>query len=102
MTKFIEQVQNKEEILRDSGLLLGRLGLGLSMAFAHGLGKLQNFSAVTPNFPDPLGVGSSLSLGLAVFAEFACGLLLALGLGTRIVLTQLIAMQRFRYLYTLT
>ena len=35
-------------------------------------------------FPDPLGVGSTLSLGLIIFAEFFCSALIILGLFTRL------------------
>lgn len=66
------------------GALLGlRLWLGLTMALNHGLGKLTGFSEMAGKFPDPIGLGSTPSLALAVFAEFFCALLLAAGLVTR-------------------
>ena len=34
--------------------------------------EMDEFSAMSESFPDPLGVGSTLSLGLAVFAEVFC------------------------------
>ena len=34
-------------------------------------------------FPDPLGVGTSASLALAIFAEVGCAVLIAAGLFTR-------------------
>ena len=77
-------------LCRDLGLLLGRLGLGFFIAFGHGLGKLQNYSAYAATFPDPLGVGSEISMGLAIFAELACGILVAVGALTRIALSQLV------------
>lgn len=77
--------------LGDVGLLVMRLGFGLSMMLGHGLGKLQGYSAGAATFPDPLGVGNQLSMTLAVFAEFFCSALLILGLATRLALTQLIA-----------
>ena len=40
--------------------------------------------------PSVFGLGSSISLGLAVFAEFFCALALILGLGSRLVLIPLI------------
>jgi len=61
------------------GLLILRTGTGLTMAFGHGMGKLTSFGVRAANFPDPLGVGSSLSMGLTVFAEFFCALALVLG-----------------------
>jgi putative oxidoreductase len=65
------------------GLLILRLGAGSFMAFGHGLTKLRAFSKLSAIFPDPLGIGSVASLGLATGAEFLAALLLALGLFTR-------------------
>lgn len=69
-------------MLQNLGLLFFRVALSMLM-LVHGWPKLMNFSAKAANFPDPLGVGSSLSLGMTVFAEFFCSLLIILGLGTR-------------------
>jgi putative oxidoreductase len=76
--------------LRDFGLLALRLWLGLSMLILHGWGKFQGFAEASKSFPDPLGVGSPVSLALAVFAEVVCAALLALGLATRLALILLI------------
>lgn len=65
------------------GLLILRLGFGATMAFRHGLPKLLDFSNQMHSFPDPLGVGSTLSLGLTVSAEFLCAVLVAVGIFTR-------------------
>jgi putative oxidoreductase len=65
-------------------LLALRLWLGLSMVLIHGLGKLKQFSEMAPKFPDPLGIGHPASLGLAVFAEVGCSVLIILGLFTRL------------------
>lgn len=70
-------------MLHDSALLLSRLLFGATMLIAHGLPKLMSFSQRMNTFPDPLGVGNSLSLGLTIFAEVLCAGLLALGLFTR-------------------
>jgi putative oxidoreductase len=69
--------------LDDVSLLLLRLTFGLSMLFAHGWRKWENYDTLSQTFPDPLGVGSALSVGLAVFAEVVCAALLTLGLFTR-------------------
>lgn len=74
----------------DLGLLVLRLGLGLIMAFSHGWGKLIGFADKSAVFSDPLGVGSVVSLGLTVFAEFFCALAVALGLFTRAAVIPLI------------
>jgi putative oxidoreductase len=75
---------------KDIGLLVLRLTFGLTMLLSHGQGKLLNFSSLMNSFPDPLGIGNSLSLGLAIGAEVGCALLLALGLFTRWVSIPLI------------
>lgn len=67
----------------DVALLVLRLWLGLSLLILHGSGKLTGFSQMSGNFPDPLGVGSTASLALAVFAEVLCAALLVIGLFTR-------------------
>ena len=66
------------------GLLLLRVGVGLTMALGHGWGKLQSFGELATKFPDPLGIGSRLSLMGAIGGELVCPLLVALGLGTRL------------------
>lgn len=68
----------------DLGLLVLRLFFGLEMAFAHGLPKLQKVIAGDMTFADPLGIGMGISLVLAVFGEFICGLLIAVGFFTRL------------------
>ena len=45
--------EETQELGKDIGLLLGRIGFGLFMAFGHGLGKLQNYSVYSSKFPDP-------------------------------------------------
>ena len=58
----------------------------------HGLGKWQMLmsGADTSQFPDPLGVGHSTSLGLAVFAQVVCSGLLFIGFATRLAVVPLI------------
>ena len=38
----------------------------------HGIAKLNDFTALSAVFPDPLGLGSRISLVLAIFAELFC------------------------------
>jgi putative oxidoreductase len=73
----------------DFGLLIFRVGAGLSL-MTHGWPKLQNFSERASKFADPFGIGPEISLGLVVFAEFFCSLLLAIGLYARLALIPLI------------
>lgn len=64
-------------------LLLLRAGVA-GLMLTHGFPKLQMLlNGGEIQFPDPLGVGSTLSLLLAVFAEAFCAVLLFLGLATR-------------------
>lgn len=85
-----------QSLLNDIGILILRILAGGTMALAHGWGKLINFSDKSATFPDPIGLGSSLSLGLAVFAEFFCAILIVMGVLTRlasipVLITMLVA-----------
>lgn len=63
--------------------LILRVVFGLLM-LPHGWDKLSHFAEKKYKFMNFLGLGSSLSLGLATFAEFFCSILLILGLFTRL------------------
>lgn len=73
-------------------MLILRLVFGGFMLVGHGWGKLMNFEAIVESgrFLDFMGLGSRVSLGLAVFAEVVCAGLVALGLFTRASLVPLI------------
>ena len=58
---------------------------------SHGYDKLIHFSTYQQKFMNFLGMGSTMSLALAVFAEFFCGLFIILGLFTRLASIPLIA-----------
>lgn len=60
------------------------------MLFAHGLPKLMGFSEKAAMFPDPIGLGSQVSLGLAIFAEVFCAAAVVLGLWTRFTVIPLL------------
>jgi putative oxidoreductase len=64
-------------------LLVLRLWIGFSMLINHGVEKLTTFGDTAPNFPDPLGIGHTASLALAVLAECFVSLLLIFGAVTR-------------------
>ncbi len=68
----------------DLALLVLRLWFGLAMVLLHGWPKLATFSSLAGSFPDPLGVGSQVSLILAICGEVLCPVLLVLGLFTRL------------------
>lgn len=69
--------------LNDIGLLILRVGFGCLM-LVHGFQKVGKFSELTDKFPDPLGMGSQLSLISAIGSEVGCSILLIIGLGTRL------------------
>lgn len=70
--------------------LVLRLVLGLSMCINHGYGKLVNFADRKDQFVDFLGMGSTTTLALVVFAEFFCSIFIAIGLFTRFTVIPLI------------
>ena len=71
------------------GLLLIRLTLG-GLMIPHGYKKLMNFAAKSAEFTDPFGIGHPVSMGLAIFAEFFCAILVMIGLMTRLACIPLI------------
>lgn len=80
----------------DLGLLILRVWFGLEMAFMHGWPKLMKVINGDMTFADPLGLGMGVSLVLAVFGEFICGILIAAGFFTRLacipfIITMLVA-----------
>lgn len=72
------------------GLFLVRFGFGFIMLFGHGWPKWMNYSLMESSFPDPLGIGNSLSLLMVIFAEVVGSLLLMAGLFTRLALLPLV------------
>lgn len=65
-------------------LMLLRLAVGILM-LTHGIGKFSTLFGGGPvQFPDPIGLGATASLSLAVFSEVFCSILLILGIGTRL------------------
>lgn len=70
-------------------LLILRLAAGGLMVF-HGMGKFADLLAGKDQFYDFIGLGPVVSLGLAVFAEFFCAILVLVGLYTRLACIPLI------------
>lgn len=73
----------------NAAMLLLRLGVGIMM-MEHGYQKLVHFGEYQQKFMNFLGLGSTFSLALVVFAEFFCSLFLILGLFTRLAAIPLI------------
>jgi putative oxidoreductase len=67
----------------DLAALLLRLILG-GLFIYHGVQKIEGYDKFLPMFGDVIGIGSKLSFNLVIFAEFFCGLLVLLGLFTRL------------------
>ena len=42
------------------------------LLLSHGIAKVDDFAALSEVFPDPLGLGSRISLTLAIFGELFC------------------------------
>lgn len=83
MKKFIFK-PGKYPFSINLALLFLRLSVGLLM-LRHGLEKFANLIGDDPiSFPDPIGFGVSVSLGLAVFAEMLCSIFLIFGFATRL------------------
>jgi putative oxidoreductase len=86
----------KNNSLSDLGLLLVRLLAG-GMMLTHGLPKFDRLFGEGPvKFADPFGLGSEISLGLVLFAEVGCSILVMLGFKTRwatipLMITMLVA-----------
>ena len=72
-----------KDLLRDVGLLVLRVGVGVMMIVGHGYPKWLHYAEKAGSFPDPLGVGAGTSLSLAIFAELVCSALVVVGLATR-------------------
>lgn len=69
----------------DISLLILRLAFGGLMIINHGWRKLDKLLAGGEiKFADPLGIGTELSLQLAVLGEVVCAALITVGLFTRL------------------
>ena len=54
-------------------LLIARIVFGI-LLMNHGIQKWSNFQELSTAFPDPIGLGSSISLSLAIFGELVCSM----------------------------
>src|SRR5690606_522501 len=108
ISHFLHSKNNMDKIFKtefelkqvDLILLIIRIGVATLM-LTHGLPKLQMlFGGGEIQFPGILGLSPALSLGLAVFAEVLCSVLIFIGLGTRLasiplIITMLVAVFMF-------
>ena len=92
---MIRKVMNARA-MPDLAALVLRVAFGGLMALNHGWPKLSGFAGKADTFASFLPLPSPVSLGLAVFAELVCALLIVAGLATRLavvpaVVTMLVA-----------
>src|SRR5689334_21967428 len=81
---------NKAAATTDIALLVARVGIAALM-LTHGIPKMMMlFSGAPVQFPPVMGLSAELSLGLAVFAEVFCSILLLAGFATRLATIPLI------------
>ncbi|MDG2449762.1 MAG: DoxX family protein [Saprospiraceae bacterium] len=80
---FLKNLYSTKVMNSDWVALLLRV-IGGGFMLTHGYPKFQKLLSGNFEFGDPLGLGVGPSLFLTVFAEFFCGLLLLVGLGTRL------------------
>jgi putative oxidoreductase len=86
MKQLTKNIFNAEDYSNNVNiaLLILRLVVGAFM-LTHGWGKMEIiFSGEPIRFADPIGVGATASIALAVFAEVLCSILLIIGLGSRL------------------
>lgn len=70
-------------------LLIVRIIFGI-LLMNHGIEKWANYQELSSVFPDPLGIGSPISLGLAIFGEMACSMAFILGIFYRLAMIPMI------------
>lgn len=80
---------------KPDGTAMSLLILALRIVFgvllmSHGVQKWANFSAMSDSFPDPLGIGSQLSLILAIFGEMVCSIAFIFGFLYRLAMIPMI------------
>jgi putative oxidoreductase len=79
-------------------LLTLRLFFGF-LFLMHGIDKLANFEVLSYSFPDPLGMGSHLSLVLVILAEVFCALTFICGFLFRISLLPMLFAMFIAFFY---
>lgn len=72
-------------------LLFMRVSGALLLLQVHGLPKLLHWQSELQRIEDPFGLGAPLTLGLAVFAEVLCPLLLIAGVFARLACLPILA-----------
>lgn len=73
----------KSPLLKDIGLAFFRIVIS-AMMLTHGLTKFQKLISGNFEFGNPIGIGATPSLFLAVIGEFICPILIIIGFKTRL------------------
>ncbi|MDB4264498.1 DoxX family protein [bacterium] len=73
----------KSPLLKDIGLAFFRIAIS-AMMLTHGLTKFQKLISGNFEFRNPIGIGATPSLFLAVIGEFICPILIIIGFKTRL------------------
>ncbi|WP_339839586.1 DoxX family protein [uncultured Maribacter sp.] len=73
----------KSPLFKDIGLAFFRISIS-AMMLTHGLPKFQKLISGNFEFGDPMGIGATPSLFLAVIGEFICPILIIIGFKTRL------------------
>ena len=60
-----------------------RLWLGFALFIRHGLEKITGFTGMAAHFPDPLHIGRTPTLMVALMSDAICSILVMLGFATR-------------------
>jgi len=81
--------------MKPDGMAISLFLLSLRILFGvllltHGIQKWNNFAEISSTFPDPLGIGNQVSMGLAIFAELTCSIGFIFGALYRLVLIPMI------------
>ena len=83
-----DNVLSTSNTYNDVGLLIMRVVVGGSLVLKHGVEKAFDFHTMATNsrlpFPDPIHIGVVPSLVIALLSDFICGILVIMGLGTRV------------------
>lgn len=79
-------------------LLCLRLFFGL-MLIMHGLEKLYNYTELCFVFPDPIGIGSEVSLILAIFAEMFCSIAFIFGALYRLTMIPMLVVMSIAFFH---
>ena len=77
-------------------LLYLRVVFGL-LFMLHGIDKLENFASLSYAFPSIAGLGSRLSLIMAIMAELFCAIAVVIGLLFRLALIPIIVMMTIAF-----